>query len=260
MTAEETFFICEDSMEGIFTGIYEAYEKRQSLDNIHLTIGEVAQPSMFSTYEYVKPKEEKAEKVMRTLKKIFSEEDYRTICYALSSPDKRKADAVFHTIVWGLKGQYRHSILEHLSNDNVRITMELARNAGNEYLHLRGFTRFTELQGGVLYGGISPKNAILPELAEHFADRLPGENFVLRDEGRNLYALHPAYRPWFLMTPTGRAEVTEAGWSETEACYQELFRTFCHNISIEERRNLKLQRNLLPLHFRLYMTEFQDRN
>ena len=62
------------------------------------------------------------------------------------------------------------------------------------------------------------------------------------------------------MTPTGRAEVTEAGWSETEACYQELFRTFCHNISIEERRNLKLQRNLLPLHFRLYMTEFQDRN
>ena len=121
-----------------------------------------AQPSLFSTYEYVKPKEEKAEKVMRTLKKKFSEEDYRTICYALSSPDERKADAVFHTIVWGLKGQYRHSILEHLSNDNVRITMELARNAGNEYRHLRGFTRFTELQGGVLYGVISPKNAILP--------------------------------------------------------------------------------------------------
>ena len=113
MTAEETFFICEDSMEGIFTGIYEAYEKRQSLDNIHLTVGEVAQPSLFSAYEYVKPKEEKAEKVMCTLKKKFSEEDYRTICYALSSPDKRKADAVFHTIVWGLKGQYRHSILEH---------------------------------------------------------------------------------------------------------------------------------------------------
>lgn len=71
MTAEETFFICEDSMEGIFTGIYEAYEKRQSLDNIHLTIGEVVQPSLFSTYEYVKSKEEKAEKVMRTLKKNF---------------------------------------------------------------------------------------------------------------------------------------------------------------------------------------------
>lgn len=31
MTAEKTFFICEDSMEGIFTGIYEAYEKDRLL-------------------------------------------------------------------------------------------------------------------------------------------------------------------------------------------------------------------------------------
>lgn len=256
MTADETVLLCEDSMVGIFTGVYEAYEKRQPLDRIHLAIGEVAQTSLFSAYEKVMPKEEKAAKVIRTLKRKFPEEDYRAICYALSTPEERKADAVFHTIVWGLKGQYRHSILEHLSSDDVRITMELARNAGNEYLHLRGFTRFTELQGGILYGVISPKNAILPELAEHFADRLPGENFVLVDEGRNLYALHPAYKPWFLMTPAGQTEVTNVEWSEKEACYQELFRNFCHNISIEERRNLKLQRNMLPLHFRLYMTEF----
>lgn len=273
MTAHETVLLCEDSMTGIFTGIYEAYEKRKPLASLHLTTKEEAQTSLFTVHETVLPKEEKAQKVRNTLKNRFSREDYTAICYALSSPDERKADAVFHTIVYGLKKTDSRSVLEHLSSDAVRITMELARNVNNEYQHLQGFTRFTELKGGILYGVISPSNDILPLLAAHFADRFPNENFVLADEGRNRYALHPAYRTWYLFAPA--QEIQDAGdtgedtagtdsftveWSGQEACYRELFRNFCHNISIEERKNLKLQRNMLPLHFRLYMTEFQDRN
>ena len=263
MLQEMVTLICEDSAEGIFTAIYEAYERKLSIEHVKLHVGEVYEPALFTTYQKVLPNEEKAEKVIRTLQKKFPQEDYLSLCYALSSPDKRKADAVFHTIVWGLKGLYQNSILEHLSCDAVRITMELARNAQNEYLHLRGFTRFEELKGGLLYTVIAPRNHILPQLAAHFADRFPGENFIMLDEGRLLYAVHPAHKQWFLVTPDP-VERTECSCSETvelsdrERYYQELFREFCHNISIEDRRNLKLQRNMLPLHFRLYMTEFHD--
>ena len=282
MPAEITVLICEDSIEGIFTAIYEAYEKKYQIDRVKLHVGEEYEPALFTDYQRVYVDDTRAEKVRRTLMRKFSKDDYLSICYALSTTDERKADAVFHTIDWGLRGCYQNSILEHLTCDWVRITMELARNASNEYMHLRGFTRFRELKGGLLYAVIAPKNDILPQLAAHFTDRFPQENFIIRDKGRELYAVHPAYKPWILVTlkkaenlPYGEVKdenvrieaasgmgiddcMEERELSDQEHNYQELFREFCHNISIEERKNLNLQRNMLPLHFRTYMTEFYD--
>ena len=39
--------------------------------------------------------------------------------------------------------------------------------------------------------------------------------------------------------------------------YSELFEHFFHTIAIKERKNLGLQRNMLPLRYRKYMTEFE---
>ena len=52
----------------------------------------------------------------------------------------------------------------------------------------------------------------------------------------------------------GMQEVEE---TRGEELYAELFRHFCKRITIKERKNLELQRNMLPLYFREYMTEFQ---
>ena len=41
-----------------------------------------------------------------------------------------------------------------------------------------------------------------------------------------------------------------------ELRYQELFRLFYHTIAIQERKNDKLQKGMLPLRFREYMVEF----
>lgn len=54
--------------------------------------------------------------------------------------------------------------------------------------------RFQEWKGGILYGKIGPENNILPYLMEHFADRLPGESFILQDVNRKIAGLHPARR------------------------------------------------------------------
>ena len=51
--------------------------------------------------------------------------------------------------------------------------------------------------------------------------------------------------------------MTVPGLSEDEMTYQELFRQFCHTITIEGRRNAQLQKGMLPLRFREYMVEFQ---
>ncbi len=257
---ESIVILCEDSLEGVFTGIYEAYALRIPHESISLQLGEEETLLLFTSYKRILPDSEKAQKVSRTLRTRFGEEDYRTICMALTSISPQKAQAVYKTVVFGLSSKRKRSIFEHLADDNVRRVMELSRGANNELHHEKGFLRFQELENGILYAVIKPRDNILPVLALHFADRLPMENFIILDEGRNLYVVHPAGKEWFLMT--GNEEDIdhreENIWelSEEEKYYQELFLHFCHYISIESRRNLKLQRNMLPLRFRPYMVEF----
>lgn len=260
---ENIILQCEDSFVGILTGIYEAYELRMPHQNIWLQVGETDGFRLFSTYKTVVPDGEKAEKVGSTLFRRFGEEDYTTICMALAADSEKKAQAVYKTVVWGLSAACKGKVMGHLADDNVRGVMELARRTVNELHHLKGFLRFHELEGGALYAVMHPKNDILVPLAEHFSDRLPGENFLIYDEGRSRYAVHPAGKDWFLMQKDVENiqgdEGEQINLSESDEYYQELFRQFCHTISIEARENLKLQQNMLPLRFRPYMVEFAER-
>lgn len=253
--------LCEDSLEGIFTGLYEAYALRRPLSEIRLQAGEETNYRLFSEYRHVAPDAEKTEKVVRTLQKRFGMKDYEILCLALSSGDEDKAQAIFGTVAWGLKKGRRGGILSHLTNPDVHRVMEMSRYAHNEMHHLLGFLRFQEIEGGILYAAIAPQNHVLPFLVEHFSDRFPMENFLIHDEKRDIYAVHPAGKAWFLVAgDLGRgADAGGAALTAEEEYYQELFCCFCHKISIKERKNLNLQRNLLPLHFRKYMVEFAEK-
>ena len=115
--------------------------------------------------------------------------------------------------------------------------------------------RFEELENGILYAKIGTKNHILPFLVPHFADRLPAENFVIYDEVRGEFALHPSLKQWYLVT-NHEFDEKELVFSEEEKIYRELFTEFCNTIAIEERINLKLQTQMCALWYRPYMVEF----
>lgn len=69
----------------------------------------------------------------------------------------------------------------------------------------------------------------------HFADRLPVENFVIYDDTRGLFGVHPAGRQWYVLSGEEGAE-PRLCLSERERQYQELFRRFCRTIAIKERK------------------------
>lgn len=250
-------YVCEDSLEGVFTGIYRAYEERREHGNTFLSLTD--EPMLFAEYVAVEPDRQRTLKVINTLRRRFGEEDYLSLCKALAAEDPDKAQAVYQTVVDGLKRNVKPGhLFDNLSDDNVNKAFSLARGTGREIQHLQGFVRFQELEKKVLYSVIGPKNNILTFLMPHFADRLPQEHFVIYDDVRNLFGLHPAGRQWYLLQGEETA-VPVLRLSEEEEQYQELFRQFCRTIAIRERRNLNLQRNMLPLRFREYMMEFQDR-
>lgn len=261
---EEYYILCEDSPEGIFTGIYDAYLLKKPHQQIHLIVKEEENYRLFARYQTCRADGEKACKVARTIRNKFGQEAYLAIFRTVSSEQEDKAEAVYKTVVTGLSMKNPGKLLDNLKDPFVHRVFEIARRVGNEtHAHVE-FLRFQELKSGLLYAVIEPHNDVLSFIVPYFADRLPLENFVIHDKGRNLFAVHPAKQDWYLYSGTEDTEslyeeVAE-DFSDGEEKYSELFTAFFHTIAIKERKNYELQRNMLPLKYRKYMTEFLSGN
>ena len=101
-------FICEDSLEGIFTGVYDACASRLGHRNIRLATGEPENYELFSEYIHVTPSADKTGKVIRTITSRFGMQFYESIYQAAMSGEPSsgrkmdKADAIYETILLAL--------------------------------------------------------------------------------------------------------------------------------------------------------------
>lgn len=261
---EEKYLVCEDSLEGIFTGIYDAYALREGHDHLHLQIGEEENLRLFAAYVHIVPDPVKTDKVAGTLRKRLGEEAYLSLCRAAASFHPDKGEAVYKTVVDALSGSGRR-VMENLKNPHVARCFELARFTANEAHYEIEFLRFQELaasaeeEKGILFAKIGPKNNVVPFVMPHFADRLSIENFMIYDENRRLYGVHPAGKDWYLMTTEADFSPGESDWSAGEREYRELFRAFHRTIAIKSRENPGLQRQMCALRYQDYMPEFSEK-
>ena len=252
-------FICENTPNGILTGVYDAWELKIKDNCSHADLYLVsAQPDnyeLFCEYHTVTPSDQKAEKVASTLCRKLGQGFYETILSAILSIDlstKKKMDkatAVYQTIVAALHSPKGAGVLDSLSNPYIYRVFELSRATASEAHHLKGFLRFSELQNGVLFSTIHPKNNALPILAEHFTDRFPQENFMIYDEVHNLAAVHRAGKNYMLVDASGINTDLLSNYSKNEEKFQKLWLTFFESFAIEARTNPELQAQNIPKRF-----------
>lgn len=263
-------FICNDSPSGILSGIYDAWDfkikqnrKFQSGEtvalcshaDIALLCREPENYSLFCEYLPVEESEEKSDKVAKTILKRLGSEFYDTLLNAIlaiapegkSAPDK--ADAAYQTVVYALSSPLGAGVLNDLANPYVHRVFTLSRATEGESHHLSGFLRFSELENGVLFATIHPKNNALPFLAEHFTDRLPQENFMIYDENRRTAAVHSAGKNFMLVDASDLNQDILDHYSQKEQEYRSLWQTFFESIAIKARINPKLQSQNIPKRF-----------
>ena len=251
-------FICENSIDGIFSGIYRAYASRYGHNNIRLTTPDTLDTyELFCEYDEVPVDTVSSQKVADTLRMRLGQETYSDICHAINACETpreqrkniNKAEAVYKTVVLALANEDGSRILEQLGNPYVSRVFQLCRSAGNEAHHMLGFLRFSELEHGILFSRIHPKNNILPMLADHFTDRLPAENFIIYDETRKTAALHKSGTGYILAEVPNADEDFMNRFSEKEQEFRQLWIEFVHTIAIEARKNPKLQSQNIPKRF-----------
>lgn len=256
-------YVCEDSLTGIFSGIYEVWKRKMTAEEAGLEVGDSFERRLFCEYIFCKAEERKALAVIRMIQKNLGADVYEKISYALLSADRRKAEMVFRAMLEAKKLSRKDLLMEHLGNEAVRAVFGMYRQVANEAHHYKGFVRFRELKNKTLFAKIEPKHAVLPCIAEHFADRFPQENWVIYDKTHEVFLIHEKGKRYYFLQQymcmkgdSGSAQNITGGFSEEEMDYEALWKEFVQSISVAERENRALQNQNLPLRFRTNLVEF----
>ena len=246
---------CEDSLEGIFTAIYDAFVYKKQMkqpyrDDIEIAMGEGCL-TLFAEEQEVVVDAEKVEKTVRTIQSRLGFRDYQTIVSALCHFAEDRASIVLGYLVQAFA--VGHSVMDQLADPFAMRMMELDRKVANEADKMRGFLRFQEVHSGaesVLLAEIEPKCNLVPLMMDHFSDRFPNENFIMYDCNRKIAAVHEAYHACVLVSGDNLHIPEKEG-----DYFTELWKQYFMTMEIKPRHNEKCQNNLMPKWYRKHMPE-----
>lgn len=251
----KTVFICEDEFVSIMTAVYDAWAWSigKGHDKVHIELYGKEDYTLFTEYIDIKADEEKCKKVVRSVKNKISEDVFGEIFLATLSDKPDKAEAIYHFLTVAFREGGK--VLSMLGDSKVMRLFEIVRYVKREWGYSREFLQFSELKSGALFAKIKPNNDVVTLMAPHFADRFPGENWMIYDEGRKKAVIHPKGGGWFV-TAAADISLDDVNYAEDEEEYQKLWKTFFNTVAIKERTNYKLQRQVMPLRYRGNVVEF----
>jgi len=237
----------DGSFEGFLTLVYEVYYDALLPTSIVKT---EPKELLFEPLHVVFTDEKKAQRVLLGLHKMFTKENYQRIFHIFLCDSLSFEMELLAFIVCGFKEQ------KELQNITIPMVFKI-NSMEHELLRLThkmyGFTRFEALEDGTLYAKIETKFNVLPFLGEHFLKRMGSHAFIIHDIKRSLA---------YVKNETSASIHTIASFetpllSSDEDSVKTLWKTFFNHVSIQNRKSEKRQKQLVPLLYRAYMTEFQ---
>jgi len=244
-------YIYDGSFQGLLTCIYEYYYSDKKAQDIKSERN--YEKTLLSEEIFIKSSEEKSLKVEKAIENKISKEVLKDIYTVFLSEEAGFEMLILEYVKLGFKigVKLRH----YLHNPVVLEVSKCVKRVINEVHRLCGFVRFTSLPGEIYYASIEPDHNILTLLAPHFSARFSNQKWIIHDLKRELAILQEDGQ-WVLT-------VMERGYGERLAAansgvYEDLWKSYYKTISIEERENPKLRRQMMPQRYWKHMTEFRD--
>ena len=116
MEYKKKMLICDDSMEGIFTAVYDGWRWGNRGFSVGIAVREPDYPELFTENLEIISDSVKAFKVARTIKNRLGGQVYEAVCYAAASVHPEKGTAIFYLLRRALeKGRIDTRVLELLA-------------------------------------------------------------------------------------------------------------------------------------------------
>lgn len=167
---------------------------------------------------------------------------------------KDKELLIFYFLIYSFKYQSKIFCMRNINV--ISVALKTIKYVEHEIHKFKGFLRFKELKGNILYAEIAPENDILFFIAQHFAERLKNEYWIIEDKKRNVLAIYDKNK--FYLSSTNDFYILEKELSETEEDVEELWKNFYKTIAIKERTNNRCRMNFMPKKYWKYIIEMSD--
>lgn len=116
MEYKKKVLICDDTMEGIFTAVYDGWRWGNRGFSVGIAVREPDYPELFTENLEIVSDSVKAFKVARTIKNRLGGQVYEAVCYAAASVHPEKGTAIFYLLRRALeKGRIDTRVLELLA-------------------------------------------------------------------------------------------------------------------------------------------------
>lgn len=242
-------YIYDASFEGFLTCVYASYYQEKATDIS--TINDY-QGSLIEEPVRIITDQEKAMKVYDAIRMKISMADLRRIYRVFNSAVLDKEMAILSYIQLGFKLGDQISLYH--TNSVVQKMEEVQHKVGREIERMLGLTRFSGLDGGILYAKIEPEHDVLEFIAGHFSDRLKNEPFILHDAGRGK-AIISQGGGWYISGFTESDYQEMPSFIQDENDIRKLWKIYFETIAIKERLNPKCQKNFMPVRYWKNLTE-----
>lgn len=251
-------FSYDGSFEGLLTCIFEGFSRKRFPDEIEAAGNQPE--NMFAEVLHIEPDETKAARVWKGIQQKLSAKNQQLIYYAFLSEQK----GVEIKILRFVRRLFTDgkSIETDFGDSDVFDVIQNARKVKKEMHRILQFVRFQQTKDGLYFCGIEPLYDVLPLVLGHFKVRFTDQQWLLYDLKRNYGAFWDKKTlEEVVLTSTEinrkTGQVSENVLNEGDTFYQTLWKSYFENISIKERKNLRLQRQHMPRRFWKYLTEKQ---
>lgn len=240
-------YLYDGSFDGLLTCIYLSYYQEQA-GGIYPE--DCYQFCFLTNSCQVNTEPEQASKVYDAVAGKISIDALRNVYYVFLSNHPEKERLILQYLRLGFKlGPQIDSYHTHKA---VLPVLTTARKVTCEAHRFLGLLRFCDA-GNYLYAVLEPDHNILVLLAEHFTDRLAGENFIIHDRRRGMALVYDRQESY--LTELDRN--TKVPVTESELFYQELWTKYFARIALADRKNPKLQAHFIPGRYRKNLVEFK---
>ena len=240
--------VYDGTFEGFLSLVYEVYYKKLKPTKIYKTL---PNEILFEEILEINSSKESGIKVLNAIKTKFPKEILEKILNIFMCDSKEFEMALLEYIVIGFKDSKQ---LYNINNSCVFYLNNLEKELFRVTHKLTGFIRFEELEDKTLYAKIESKFNIVYFLGRHFLKRFNNQNFIIHDINRKL-AFVKIENDFSIQEV---AYFDEPIYSSNEEKFQKLWKSFFKGVTINERTNLKLQTQMVPLLYRTYMSEFKN--
>lgn len=247
----------DKSFDGLLSCVFESYNRKEIPEQIQ-AYQEIL--PLFSEKLRIITDTDKSDRVYNGLKRKISFTALRMLYVCFLSEINTIEMTIFRYIRKAFENE--KSIEMNFADPDVLSLSQIYKKVQKEEERMRQFVRFQKTTDGIFFAYIEPKYNVLPLTIDFFKDRFADQAWILYDAKRKYgfyYDLNQVEEVNFenldVCPETGRLPLNKM--DEKEQYFQIMWKDYLKSVTIQERKNLKLQRQHMPKRIWKFLTEKQ---